>query len=84
MKSTDKEHTLEDVLRRYACDFADSSGPGYDEEITHKYADEIRELLDCNKKTIYDWLYFAFALEHNDLFFEFIDKLSNDSLAERR
>lgn len=36
------------------------------------------ELLDCNKKTIYDWLFFAFALEHNDLFFEFIDKLSSD------
>ena len=37
---------------------------------------EVSELLSGDKKTIYDWLYFAFALEHNDLFFEFIDKLS--------
>lgn len=40
-----KPRTLEDVLRDYACDFADSSGPGYDEEVTKRYAEEIRELL---------------------------------------
>lgn len=40
-----KPRTLEDVLRDYACDFADSNGPDYDEEITRRYADEIRELM---------------------------------------
>ena len=40
-----KPRTLEDVLRDYACDFADSNGPDYDEEITRHYADEIRELM---------------------------------------
>lgn len=40
-----RPRTLEDVLRDYACDFADSSGPGYDEEVTKRYAKEIRELL---------------------------------------
>lgn len=41
--------TLEDVLRDYACDFADSSGPEYDEEITKRYAEEIRELLKVER-----------------------------------
>lgn len=32
----------------------------------------------ANEKTIFDWIYFAFVLEHNDMFFEFIKKLSNE------
>lgn len=44
-----KPRTLENVLRDYACDFADSSGPDYDEEITQRYADEIRELLGVSE-----------------------------------
>lgn len=40
-----KPRTVEDVLRDYACDFSESSGPDYDEEITRRYADEIRELM---------------------------------------
>lgn len=44
-----KQRTIEDVLRDYACDFADSNGPDYDEKITRHYADKIRGLLGVDE-----------------------------------
>ena len=44
-----KPDPLKELLYEFVGDYADSSGPGYDEECVSRYADRIRELMEVDR-----------------------------------
>lgn len=44
-----KHDPLRELLCQFVGDYADSSGPGYDEECVSRYADRIRELMEVGE-----------------------------------